>query len=122
MRKFTLTTVGSLNELAKLSPNVISLGEVAGDHPDDEDELAMLGIDTDAPGAWPKGTRVVKAWNAEGDTHALGASATVRGSVGAKEYPLAIPLDPGEVIYCVEWDDTPGKPVFCRGKKLARAE
>ena len=45
-----------------------------------------------------------------------------RGSVDREEYPVAIELETGEVVYCVEWDDAPGKPVFCRGKKLSRAE
>jgi hypothetical protein len=84
--------------------------------------LEGLDADADAPGAWPKGTRVVKAWNEPGDMHGLGAPATVRGSVDREEYPVAIELETGEVVYCVEWDDAPGKPVFCRGKKLARAE
>ena len=66
MRKFSLTKIASVAELYPLAPNVRAVGTLAGDHPDDPDEWVMMGIETDAPGAWRRGTRVVKSWNEPG--------------------------------------------------------
>src|SRR5262245_15908147 len=61
------------------------------------------------PGAMKNGTRVVKVRGDEGDTHPLGALATVVGSIG---HP-----DVG-VCYFVEWDEHPGVPVAVMAFKL----
>jgi len=68
--------------------------------------------DGDAPGAWPKGTRVRKSRNDPGDTHTIGDQATVLSSLG--------PMD-GMFLYFVEWDDLLRIPVGIRSDKLALA-
>jgi hypothetical protein len=73
---------------------------------------------TEASGAWPNGSRVVKVAFEEGDTHAIGDLATVIGSLG----PLADggPLFGGNRYgYFVVWDDRPDLPVFVGEKKIA---
>jgi hypothetical protein len=68
---------------------------------------------SEAPGAWPNGTKVRKANSEPGDGHRDGALAVVRGSVGP---------DPrwGYFGYFVEWDDLPGVPVFIASPRLEK--
>lgn len=69
-----------------------------------------------APGAWPNGSRVRKAVFVSGDTHKVGALATVIGSVGPVPH---LPL--GCFAYFVEWDDHPGV-ACCVGNQAGRLE
>jgi hypothetical protein len=64
------------------------------------------------PGALPNGTRVRKVIGEAGDTHSLGAQATVLGSV------VRWPWE--ELGYFVEWDDEPRCAVFVVGAKIAK--
>lgn len=74
----------------------------------------VLVITEEAPGAWKNGTRVAKVKDDPGDTHTLGAPATILGSVG----PMTVE---GRKVYgyFVEWDDCPGIPVFVADYKIA---
>jgi len=65
----------------------------------------------EAPGAWPKGTRVRKSRDDPGDTHRVGDEAFVLSSVG--------PMD-DMYLYFVIWDDMPLVPVGIRSDKLER--
>lgn len=67
-----------------------------------------------ADGALPNGTRVKKIKVEEGDTHPVGALATVLGSI----------RDPdGErrIMYFIEWDAMPKTAVACIAWKLEKA-
>ena len=66
----------------------------------------------EAPGAMPNGTKVVKILTGRGDAHRNGDVAIVRGSIGPFENLAA------RYGYWVEWDDTPGVPVFIAGNRL----
>ena len=72
----------------------------------------IAAVYTQAPGAWPNGTRVQKRCSDESDAHANGALATVCGSIG--------PAPWGEHGYWVHWDDMPGVPCFVVERRLAR--
>lgn len=67
----------------------------------------------DAPGAWPKGTRVKKVRTREGDSRPIGATAVVAGSVLI-----------GQLVgYYVHWEgETPpaGFISFVMGHKLEK--
>lgn len=58
-----------------------------------------------AEGAWPNGTRVIKAHKNKGDSHDIGALATVIGSYKSPENNM--------IAYFLIWDDTPGLPSCC---------
>lgn len=84
--------------------------------------MKTLALISDAPGAWPKGSRVMKVIREPGDTHGPGDMATVLGSIG--------PMPPGKDIpawmvglycYCVAWDDMPDIPVFVTNNKITVA-
>lgn len=66
-----------------------------------------------AKGAWPNGSRVVKVFSEEDDTHELGARAVILGSMRMPD---------GEedlgILYFVEWDSDPGVAVACVAAKL----
>jgi hypothetical protein len=71
-----------------------------------------------ALGALPNGTRVVKTvMGGGGDTHPIGATGSVIGSLVADWAE-----DPGEYFYFVEWDDNPKVAVGVAGDKVARTE
>ena len=76
----------------------------------------LLAVVTDAPGAWPKGTRVLKLATPEKDSHQPGDMATVIGSMKnpGPQFPQV------KFMYCLEWDDAPGVPVFCADWKLQK--
>lgn len=87
----------------------------------DEKMLELLGIREEAgwtggfsrkqfPGALANGSRVVKCFDEVGDTHTLGARATVLGSI------QKWPWEP--VGYFVEWDDRPKHAVLISGRKI----
>lgn len=75
--------------------------------------LPDLIVVAEAPGAWPNGSRVVKAAYEPGDRHRVGALATVIGSVG----PFL-----GLYGYFVEWDDDPFRATFVRSDRLRLLE
>ncbi len=86
-----------------------------------------------ARGAWPNGTRIAKTNSVPVDTHSDGARGTIIGSVGpitvqmiraAGPDVMNVPDPPrvGEYGYFIEWDDTPGVPVFTRGSRLRKDE
>jgi|SRR5262245_10664884 len=81
------------------------------------DAVAVGYTTAHVPGALPNGTRVEKVKGDEGDTHAVGARATVIGSMQAPPNVPAIGIG-----YFVEWDDMPGVPVFVAGWKLGALE
>jgi hypothetical protein len=60
-------------------------------------------------GAYPNGSRVVKVRTEKGDTHAIGARATVLGSIGHPEVGVG---------YFVEWDSDPRHAVFVMASKI----
>jgi hypothetical protein len=73
----------------------------------------------DAFGAMPRGTRVRKSVMHIGDTHQIGAMATVVASQG----PMDSHEFPGvKFFYFVEWDDLPGIPVGIRSDKITAAD
>jgi len=73
---------------------------------------SIFYVTKEAPGAWKNGSRVVKVRVGPGDAHAVGALATVVGSV----LNLKAWIEPGTAqprySYFVEWDDMPGKPTL----------
>jgi hypothetical protein len=69
-------------------------------------------VRSEAPGAYPNGSRVEKVSFEKGDFHSVGAMATVVGSVG--------PVEEGEYGYFVRWDDLADAACFVRGRKLRR--
>ena len=67
-----------------------------------------------AKGAWPNGTRVRKCATENGDTHAIGDTAVVLGSIDS-----GLPLhSPDPYFYFVEWDDMPGVAVGVISSKV----
>jgi hypothetical protein len=87
------------------------------------DGRASIYTDNHAAGAIPNGTRVYKADAEAGDTHSLGAGATVIGSVDVSR--MTMPkgaLRPSKYFYFVAWDDTPGIITVCVDWKLSEAE
>ncbi len=76
-----------------------------------------MEITTQAPGAWPNGTRVRKSRMEDGDTNPIGTLATVTGSVGPM--PPGGPK-PGTFGYFVRWDPRPHLPVFVHESKVER--
>jgi hypothetical protein len=79
-----------------------------------------IGLHTqdEAPGAMPNGTRIVKVLFEKGDTHAIGSTGIVLGSIPA-------PNDPHPPVlinhfYFIEWDDYPGFAVGVADLKIAR--
>lgn len=82
----------------------------------------LLGAHTteQAEGAIPNGSRIRKAVMEEGDTHPIGALATVVGSVG----PLPFRQWDQVYGYFVEWDEMPGVAVFVHdgGGRIEKVE
>jgi hypothetical protein len=69
-----------------------------------------------AEGAPPNGSRMVKTATGPGDTHPIGAGATLLGS---SDGSAAGPEFAGTFLYCVEWDDRPGCPCFIHSSRIA---
>ena len=69
-----------------------------------------------AEGAYPNGSRVRKVWSDQGDSHQVGALATVVSSVVCP----GVPGTDKAIGYFVCWDDAPGLPCFVADKKIAR--
>jgi hypothetical protein len=65
-----------------------------------------------APNAIRAGTKIKKVRQEEGDTHPLGATGTVLGSIS--------PNDLG-IMYFIEWDDKPRHAIATIAWKVARA-
>jgi hypothetical protein len=76
-----------------------------------------IGLHTrgEAPGAYPNGTRVVKIFDEEADTHRIGAKATVLGSIRA---PAEL-REKSPYFYFVEWDAHPRFAVGVVSRKIA---
>lgn len=74
--------------------------------PDLREYPGYIGVHTreQAPGALPNGARVVKVKTEPGDTHPIGAEATVLGSIKAPPEVQHI----AAYFYFVEWDAHPG--------------
>ncbi len=68
-----------------------------------------------APGAYPNGSRVEKVATEEGDTHPIGALATVLGSVCDLAQPHL------GIGYFVEWDAHPRRAVLVVANKIRPA-
>lgn len=85
----------------------------AKNNPQLREEEGWIGVFTraQAEGAIPNGTRVVKVLVEKGDTHPLGAKATVLGSA-------VVPEMPGRFGYFVEWDTHPRIAVFVAWMKI----
>jgi hypothetical protein len=66
-----------------------------------------------AEGAIPNGTRVRKINVEPRDAHPEGAEAVVVGSIGPAPWKGKMTYG-----YFVEWDDTPGIPVFITGTRI----
>jgi hypothetical protein len=89
--------------------------------PDRKFEVAAgLDILSEAPGALPNGTPVVKIDAGPRDLHSIGARGTVVGSLKTPDELLR--RFPG-VPYCyfVEWADMPGVAVGVASTKIAKA-
>lgn len=71
---------------------------------------------TQAPGAIPNGSAIVKGANEEGDAHEVGALGTVLGSIHHPEVMA------GALLYFVEWVDTPRVACAVIGWKIKPAE
>lgn len=69
------------------------------------DELVPEPVSTneEAPGALGNGSRVEKAKSEAGDAHVDGSLGRITGSQHPKDLGY---------VYCVEWDDMPGLPVW----------
>lgn len=74
-----------------------------------------------AEGAIPNGTPIVKSWCEVGDSHDIGQTGTVLGSILVPEdlVPKKLSLD-SKYFYWVEWDDIPRRAVGILGKKIGR--
>jgi hypothetical protein len=68
----------------------------------------MILTEAQAVGAWPAGSVVVKANSQLDDATPDGTLGCIRGSIDVKE-----PGKPARFIYCLEWDNRPGVPIFC---------
>jgi hypothetical protein len=81
-------------------------------------KIPVVAITSEAPGAIPNGTRIVKIAcdPGGGDRHPVGAQGKVLGSM--KNPGTAFPKV--KYMYCLEWDDMPGVPVFAADWKIAR--
>lgn len=71
---------------------------------------------SEAPGAFPNGSRVVKTLDEPGDTHLVGSLATVLGSIRAPSAELRL-ISP--YFYFVEWDAHPRIAVGIASIKIA---
>lgn len=74
----------------------------------------LLCVRSQAKGAWPNDTRVIKQCSDEADTNPDGTEGRILGSV-------VDGLLPRKFGYFIEWDTYPGAPIFCQGHKLRRA-
>lgn len=78
------------------------------------EELAKLvGMSSQAEGAFPNGTRIIKVVSEAGDAHRNGSLGRVEGSMRHEEFGL---------YYAVFWDDRPGVPVHLADWKIAKIE
>ena len=84
-------------------------------------ESGWTGVFTrkQADGAYPNGTRVMKVFVEPGDSHGLGARATVLGSIKAPE-PITINGFTQQYGYFVEWDSNPRVAVFVTEVKIRK--
>jgi hypothetical protein len=77
--------------------------------------MGIIFTSQEAVGAFPNGTRIKKHSSEDEDGHADGELGTVVGSLG--------PMQPEPKFNCkygyfIEWDTTPGVPVFTAGFKV----
>lgn len=90
-------------------PEILSLREMAAEPDGAYVAMAPTG---DAPGCWPKGTRVRKIVMEPGDTHKIGDEAIVFSSVAHA----------GSVMYFVIWADMPDVPVGLFSHKIEKVD
>jgi hypothetical protein len=88
-----------------VTDNLDALGRLRG-------EPGWAGVFTreQAPGALPNGSTVMKTLDAPGDSHELGARATVLGSIGPQPESVDVGdrvVPAGAYVYFVEWEDAP---------------
>ena len=76
--------------------------------------MMIVFTDSEAEGAIPNGTEVVKVLSEKGDAHRLGSRAVVLGSLG----PMELEGLPDMFGYFVEWEGVKGVPVFVMGHKI----
>lgn len=86
---------------------------MSGQWQPDKDKHVALEYRGQAEGAIPNGATVQKVNSADGDTHKDGALGTVIGSMG----PLGDSY-PDRFVYCVQWLDLPGVPVWIIGSRV----
>jgi len=109
-----------LDSHLRLDPEDLSkVGELNVTHLNDYRKGNIGTYTTDqAPGAIPNGTIVEKLKADPGDAHPDGSRARILGSIGPAEVPGV-----GNMYgYFVEWEDTPGVPVFIGGPRIRRVE
>jgi hypothetical protein len=73
--------------------------------------MKIAYTEENAPGAIPRGTAIVKVFSEDGDANPTGTRGKVLGSMS----------DGQRIGYFVEWETTPGVPVFVADFKIARA-
>ena len=79
----------------------------------------LAAIISEAPGALPNGTRILKINSKDEDTHGDGAAGTVTGSLSVPEEPE---FADETYFYFIEWDDLPALPIGIRGSRIRAAE
>ena len=73
----------------------------------------------EADGAITNGTKIVKVWCEPSDSHQIGATGTVLGSMVVPPDIQKLPKLTGiKHAYFIEWDDSPGVAVGCIDKKI----
>lgn len=94
-----------------------------GDAPNFDHHDGLLGahVNTTAPGAWPRNTRVKKRNSEAGDATPNGTGGRVLGSLAS---PLELRNAYPDLSYCyfVEWDDKPGIAIGTIDLKVELAE
>ncbi len=82
--------------------------------------MKVVMIPGEAEGAIPNGTRIIKNAIEVGDGHKVGALGTVLASHGPLGFKNREGVERTDYGYFIEWDDTPGVPVFVCGYKIER--
>jgi hypothetical protein len=93
--------------------HVIVDGEAVEQELGIRNEPGWIGAFTreDSLGAWRAGARIEKVKSEEGDAHPVGDKGTVLGSI----------THDGQLLYFVEWDDTPRTAVAVIAWKIGPA-
>lgn len=82
---------------------------------------AAIMFEGEAEGAIPNGARILKVASYSGDASDTGERGTVLSSMAVPEDMTTDPVtgNPIKYVYFVEWDHTPGVPVFITDFKIA---